>query len=309
MIKKIIILSAVLIMIVVVQAQGAFVDTYWGVRALGMGGAFTSVSNDANGPLYNIAGLANVVQKEVTFMGSRLFTGKEGVEIGANYVGYVHPMIKADYGAFSFAWSSNSVPGLRREDTFNIGYARHLNDVCRLDTDIVNLTAGINLKYLMQEVNFDEEDSLPNSEGGITGDIGLMAKFSNGISVGYSSKYIMPVDIGFEEEDIVSNVNVIGLSYYNDLLPMVNIPYFTVAMDILFRNDETSIRVGLESYVIDGKLALRAGGREEAFDIGFGYEFSFANNTKLIVDYALELPLQVEETMGSHFIGVSFRFP
>ncbi len=60
--------------------------------------------------------------------------------------------------------------------------------------------------------------------------------------------------------------------------------------------------------MIEGKLAIRAGGREEAFDLGFGYEFTFANNTKLIIDYALELPMEVEETMGSHFVGLSFRF-
>lgn len=33
---------------VIIKAEGAFVDTYWGVRALGMGGAFTAVANDSN---------------------------------------------------------------------------------------------------------------------------------------------------------------------------------------------------------------------------------------------------------------------
>ena len=70
------------------QVQAAFDDTYWGVRALGMGGAFTAVSNDANAPLYNVAGTAFVAQKEATLMGSRLFAGLEGVEVGANYAGY-----------------------------------------------------------------------------------------------------------------------------------------------------------------------------------------------------------------------------
>ena len=79
-------------------------------------------------------------------------------------------------------------------------------------------------------------------------------------------------------------------------------------MDLVFRDNETCLRVGVESYVLDEKLAIRLGGREEAFDIGFGYEFSFANESTLIIDYALELPMQVEESYGSHFIAVSFRF-
>ncbi|MFA7073928.1 MAG: hypothetical protein WC234_01925 [Endomicrobiaceae bacterium] len=307
--KKIIIITAVLMTMVIIKAEGAFVDTYWGVRALGMGGAFTSVANDSNAPLYNIAGIANAVQQEVTLMGSRLFTGLEGVEIGANYFGYIHPMANENYGAISFAWSSISTPGLRREDTFNAGYARYLNDVMRIDREIVNITGGVNIKYLVQEVKFDEDDSdLDNSKGAVTGDIGILAQFNNGISLGYSNKYITSPDIGFVYEDKVSNVNVIGISYYNDMVPVLRIPYFTIATDILMRDGETSVRVGLETYVIEGKLAIRAGGREEAFDLGFGYEFVFGNNTKLIIDYALELPMEVEETMGSHFVGLSFRF-
>jgi hypothetical protein len=118
--KKIIIITAVIMTMVIIKAEGAFVDTYWGVRALGMGGAFTAVANDSNAPLYNIAGTANATQQEVTLMGSRLFTGLEGVEIGANYFGYIHPM-REEYGTISFAWSSISTPGLRREDTFKCG--------------------------------------------------------------------------------------------------------------------------------------------------------------------------------------------
>ncbi|MBR3628529.1 MAG: hypothetical protein IKN42_06775 [Elusimicrobia bacterium] len=307
--KKILVFLLLIIMVAInQQVQAAFVDTYWGVRALGMGGAYTAVANDSNAPLYNIAGISFAAQKEVTLMGSRLFAGVEGVEIGANYLGYVHP-ISLEYGAVSFAWSSTSTPGLRREDTFNIGYARELNDIVNLDKEIVEISAGLNLKYLMQEVKFDEEDKdLSTSKGAMTADIGLLAMFSNGIGVGYSSKYLVPADIGYLEKDEVNNVNVLGLSYYNEELPYLKIPYFTIAMDVIFRDNETSIRAGVESYVIDGKLAIRLGGREEAFDIGFGYEFAFANETKLIIDYALELPLQVEESYGSHFISLSFRF-
>ena len=286
----------------------AFDDTYWGVRALGMGGAFTAVSNDANAPLYNVAGTAFAAQKEVTLMGSRLFAGLEGVEIGANYAGYVHP-ISANIGTISFAWSSISTPGLRREDTFNIGYARVLNDILRLDKEVVELSAGVNFKYLMQEVKFGvEETEFETYKGAATGDIGILAMFANGIGVGFSSKYIVPADIGFMEKDEVKNINVVGLSYYSDELPLIKIPYFTAALDVMFRDSETFIRAGVESYILDRKLAIRLGGREEAFDIGFGYEFAFANETKLIVDYAFELPLELEESYGSHFIALSFRF-
>lgn len=295
-------------MFISIQVQAAFVDTYWGVRALGMGGAYTAVGDDANAPLYNISGIAFATQQEVTLMGSRLFAGVEGVEIAANYFGYVYP-IAPEWGAIAVAWSSTSVPGLRREDTFNFGYARMLNDIMRIDNEFVELSAGVNLKYLMQETKFDEEDAdLDSSKGAMTADIGVMAKFANGIGIGYSSKYLVPADIGYLEKDEVKNVNVLGLSYYNDMLPYVKIPYFTVAADIVFRDNDTFLKMGAETYLIDGRLALRLGGRKEAFDFGFGYSFLFGNDTALTVDYAFELPFEIEESYGSHFISLSFSF-
>ena len=292
-----------------VNIEAAFVDTYWGVRALGMGGAFTSIADDANAPLYNIAGIANVSKREVTLMGSRLFTGLDGVEIGANYLGFIYPFVDDKWGALSFAWSSLGTPALARYDTFSVGYGRRLNDIFKINTDILNLSAGINLKYLMQEINFDETDSdLSSDKGAITGDIGLLAQFTNGIKLGYSSKYITRPDIGYVEKDEVSNINVIGIGYYTDEIPYIKIPTFTADLDVIFIDGETKIRVGLESYVLNNTLAIRLGGREEAFNVGFGYEFSFVNESKLIIDYALEIPLEVEESYGSHFIAVSFRF-
>ena len=305
-------LVALLLLTIVVamsqQVYAAFEDTYWGVRALGMGGAFTAVANDANAPLYNIAGIANCGQKEITLMGSRLFAGLEGVEIAANYLGAVYP-ISEDWGSVSFAWSSLSTPGLSRYDTFNLGYARRVNDILEVDEDLVVLSAGLNIKYLRQEINFDEEDSdLSDSKGAVTGDIGLLATFGNGLRLGFSSKYLTAPDMGYEEKDSVSNMNVIGIGYFTELLPYVNIPTFTADLDVILIDDEVKFRIGLESYVLDDKLGIRLGGREEAVNIGFGYEFIFANDATLIVDYAFELPFEIEESYGSHFLSLSFRF-
>ncbi|WP_372518821.1 hypothetical protein, partial [Candidatus Ruminimicrobiellum ovillum] len=83
---------------------------------------------------------------------------------------------------------------------------------------------------------------------------------------------------------------------------------FTADFDLIFIDGETKFRIGLESYILDDKLGIRLGGREEAFDIGFGYEFTFLNDSTLAIDYAFELPFEIEESYGSHFIALSFRF-
>lgn len=306
--KKVVALLLLALVALNVNIEAAFVDTYWGVRALGMGGAFTSIADDANAPLYNIAGIANVSKREVTLMGSRVFA-VEGVEIGATYLGYVQPLGEK-YGAVSFAWSSLSNLGVRREDSFNFGYARRINDLISLDTDIVTLSVGANAKYLLQETKFDEEADryLNYSKGAFTGDIGVLAWFSNGIGIGYSNKYMIPADIGYLEKDYVKNMNVVGVSYYNEELPYIKLPYFTIATDVIFRDKETTLRAGMESRFFEKKLAIRLGGREEAYNIGFGYEFAFLSNSKLVINYAFEMPVKVEKSYGSHFFSLSFKF-
>src|SRR5882724_3034356 len=58
------------------SAQAAFVDTGWGARPVGMGGAFTAIADDSNAPLYNPAGLVQVQWNELSAMYSRLFSGQ-----------------------------------------------------------------------------------------------------------------------------------------------------------------------------------------------------------------------------------------
>ncbi|MBI4423955.1 MAG: hypothetical protein HY554_09525, partial [Elusimicrobia bacterium] len=57
-----------------------------GARALAMGGAFYSISDDATAPAWNPAGLAFVQRKEITTMQATLFADTK-----YNYFGYAHP--------------------------------------------------------------------------------------------------------------------------------------------------------------------------------------------------------------------------
>src|SRR6185436_19321357 len=65
----------VLLAVATAPLQAAFEDTGWGARPVGMGGAFTAISDDSNAPLYNPAGLVQVQWNEVSAMYSRLFSG------------------------------------------------------------------------------------------------------------------------------------------------------------------------------------------------------------------------------------------
>lgn len=290
------------------NAYALFDSTYWGVRPLGMGGAFTAVADDANAPMYNVAGTATMEKAEVTGTSAKLFTGMEGVDMSADYIGVVYPIGKK-WGSVSAAWSYFGDTGIRREDTVNVGYARTLNDLGIWDK--MDLSIGVAGKYVRQEVDFSESSfgGGKDSQDGVTMDMGVLARFPYGISAGFSSKYMTRPDVGFFSEDKIPAMNVIGLAYYSEELPLLKIPKFTLAADYEIRSgDEDMIKVGAESKVIDGSLSLRAGGWKEQINFGAGYAVQFGES-KLMIDYAFGLPIDVQETTGSHFLSLTFRFP
>src|SRR5438045_1286820 len=94
-------------------SQAAFLDTGWGARPVGMGGAFTAIADDSNAPLYNPAGLVQIQWNEVSAMYSRLFsgltlysgnatTGGDTVHLDQSYVAFVSRASR--YGSFGVSW-------------------------------------------------------------------------------------------------------------------------------------------------------------------------------------------------------------
>lgn len=304
-------LTAVIITIVLLftgNAHALFNSTYWGVRPLGMGGAFTAVADDANAPVYNIAGTATMKKPEATVTSAKLFTGMEGVDMSADYVGMVYP-ISEQWGSVSAAWSYFGNTGIEREDSVNIGYARTLNDLGIWSG--MDLSVGIVGKYIRHEVDFSESQrgGGKESKDALTMDIGILARFPYGISFGFSSKYMTRPDIGFFYEDKVPSMNVIGLGYYSEELPIIKIPKFTLAADYQIRSGDNDLfKIGAESRVVNGSLALRLGGWREQINFGAGYALKFGESI-LMIDYAFGLPIDVQETTGSHFVSLTFRLP
>src|SRR5215471_1187387 len=99
--------------------HAAFLDSGWGARPVGMGGAFTAIADDSNAPLYNPAGLVQVQWNEVSAMYSRLFsgnstTGGDTVHIDQGYLSYVSRASK--YGSFGVSWANFNTSSLYRED-------------------------------------------------------------------------------------------------------------------------------------------------------------------------------------------------
>jgi hypothetical protein len=295
------------------SVYAAFEDSGWGVRPLGMGGAFAAIADDANGQLYNPAGLATVQQKEFSLMSAMLYTGLDTVNIGQNYLGYVHPL-NEKFGTLGIAWGAISSPNLYREDTAAIGYGRTMNDIVKIRN--LDISLGVNVKYLKHEYTLDIRTvndpvfAHGNSAAATTGDAGILVEWVNtGLNFALASRNITSPDVGLNSPDIVYTENVFAVSHYAPTLPYLRLPHFTSALDIVSRNTNTDLRLGAESRFYNGAFAIRAGGSQEDVTFGLGYEISLSGNSKIIVDYSFAWPLQIQDTTGSHRIGLTIRFP
>ncbi|MEF3280905.1 MAG: PorV/PorQ family protein [Elusimicrobiota bacterium] len=75
---------------------GAFLNYGVGARALGMGGAFFAISDDATASYWNPAALSLVERKEFSFMQAQMFE-----QTTLNFIGYVQPTAsKGTFGIF-----------------------------------------------------------------------------------------------------------------------------------------------------------------------------------------------------------------
>jgi hypothetical protein len=305
--KKILWYSLFLSMLCSTNLFAAFKDAGWGARPLGMGGAFTAVANDANAALFNPAGLAQSTQPEISFMSARLFTGLEGVDLGMNYLSYVQPL-RQEKDSLAVTWASLSSAGLYREDTACISYGRAMGSE--------NSAFGLSLKALRQEYDLDirsandpvfSDGSIKN---GFTADVGFLTRLPDaGLTFALASKNITSPDMGLKTAELLPTENVLGIAYYQDQLPVLGLPYFTAALDIVNRDRQTDYRFGVETWLLDGAFAIRAGAHAQEVTCGLGYEIKIGKETKLIMDYAFALPLEIEETSGSHRMALTLRLP
>jgi hypothetical protein len=132
--------------------DGAFATMGVGARALGMGGAFSTIADDATSTYWNPAGLGFMMKRHVTFMYADLY----GLGLINNgYVAYGSP--DAGNGAAGFSWiitraeleSRLKHEKMYTENTFMATYARRFSSV---------VSAGVNAKFLLVSSDLEKGD-------------------------------------------------------------------------------------------------------------------------------------------------------
>ncbi|NLJ61169.1 MAG: UPF0164 family protein [Firmicutes bacterium] len=262
-------------------------DIGMGARALGMGGAFVAIADDANAIYYNPAGLTYVEGRDVTSLYSSLLGA--GNYLGAGYaqknlgVGVVSLMStvteRDEYGnpGNSFGYRESGLMGgyAGKFGMFSLGGSVKLYSQAAPGNKGFGITADIGAL-----------GDLPSIEGLKMGEIRVGAVARNFIgAVKYESGHSDPFDPVF----------VMGLS-------MKPIEKLTVALDFNITN--TTGHVGAE-YLIIPEVAVRAGGI-----------FTENGNTRLTAgagfsyqDFRVDYAYQTHQALpDSHWLSLGISF-
>jgi len=305
-----------------------FLNNDFSPRALGMGGAFVAVADDAYGPDYNPAGLGQIKYPEASAM---YLSGFDDASLGGLHFGMLLPNVGfAKYARPAFGISlisssagdityrpldANEYPGQERTLKAQQDYALTLTfaekffvgDIIleKLRFEDIEQFYGVNVKYVRSTL---VEDYTAN---GVAGDFGYLLKHNpSGISFGVSFNNLGSGMKYIDETTKMPSVARAGLSW---LLPSLYEHQLRLAGEADFHLNEDSLvyRLGAE-YTFDRYVALRIGyiGHEDnpAFTLGMSLKYD-----DMSIDVAGTMGGEVyDTTMASfnyRFSGLAYKGP
>ena len=289
-----------------------FLEIEVGSRAIGMGGAFVAIANDATAIYWNPAGIARLPRSEAILIHTNWLVGTNfdfvGVVVPMGYLGSIAVNV------ISLSTDEMEVRTVQRPEgtgekfsygdlSAGLSYAKNLTD---------RFSIGVNAKYISQRIWHMKAK-------GVAFDIGTLFKTRfNGLMIGMCISNF-GASMKMEGKDVFVNYDEapqfggsndkIPAFKKTDKFPLPLLFRVGVAMDILksgssrltiaadaaHPNDNTEyINMGME-YVFNKNIALRFGYKnlftldtEEGFTAGFGTKFKLTGGIALKIDYAYQ---------------------
>ncbi len=260
-----------------------------GARALAMGGAFTSLADDATAVFYNPAGLASLDRRQVSFMHMTMLEGAS-----FDYAGYAHP--DSALGGFGIAYLHLGTDDIiRRRDFVEIGrfdYATSLVLLSYGGAVMNDLNLGASAKVLHQSL-------ADFSDYGVGLDFGAHGRVYRDVFAGLMIRDLIPpsIELGATSETVPLSV-IGGLSWRGiDVTEQVS----AVAVVELEKTEDRSVKIhaGIEG-IVDGSYALRLGYDRDNVSLGVGAAYRGFK-----IDYAYKF---IDYVGDSHRFSLSYLF-
>ncbi|OGS35812.1 MAG: hypothetical protein A2506_00120 [Elusimicrobia bacterium RIFOXYD12_FULL_66_9] len=220
-------------------------------RAMALGRAYVALAEGSDALTWNPAGLAATQQREIAFSYLRYIQGvKTDISLFPGYIGYAHPMGRTTWGA-NFAYM--------RDEGFDV---RDANGVPQQDSN-VGVRNGFGTLGMARSFWYEKlflgaslrtvhEDIAGSTSDTMVGDLGVILKPTNMLSLGFSLQ-----NIGASSRDIARVTRGGAALRLND---------FMTASVELNKASDSGARLGLggefqlpEEYLDFGQITLRLG--------------------------------------------------
>lgn len=313
--------SMLLVLCFLCPSEAAFRDSFSGAKSVAMGGAYTALADEIDGALVNPAGLSMIKGQQIAATTAALYVGlSDDSFISQNIVGYAYQQRKAGVVA-GVVWKRLGAGGLYSENVLAFSLARTFSfsglppsktpGGFRLGGHRGTLSFGATLKLMNWDsaptVGADGRvvEDLPGWRG-FSFDIGFVIWPSENIPVAIALHNVNRPNIASESSKIgeeLPRATRMGVAAVGENV--------TWAIDMILRDSQIDLRVGLERQTYSENLFLRAGFSLE--NLAWGANLTFGAGYKpsdsMRFDYAFVYPMNtILNTFGSHRVSVVYDF-
>jgi len=271
-------------------------------RVVGLGNAWTSISDDATGLTFNPSGVSFIEGKSIVFSYTKPYLGLGDLNNG--YIGVGFPIKEF--------LSCGVYLNIFGEDIYSERILGFVIGFKQLILEKQYLSIGVSVKNMSKGVssNADVEAnpffSAKREVSGLGFDVGILYRILDVGSFGISVLNVNQPNISFVDEDKVLMKIKVGVSYYimKELLTALDFNYF---------DSNYTINLGGEYKILKTGLVARIGGEIGSLDYkrvncGIGYEFEPKGMGLILnIDYGFKFPLGFIENYGTHIVSLSLK--
>jgi PGF-pre-PGF domain-containing protein len=295
-------------LVVALSVTSVAADLFPGSRAMGLGGAFSALGDDAWGAWWNPASILRAGRPLIGTEYTSLYPNMDEATLHYAALSYLQPLSR-------FVALAVGAQYLTTADLYSEGEAR-LTFAFRPGYFPVSL--GFTGRYLFRRFESNEftwYDPLFAAYGmegkGIGLDAGLQAELGSFVTIAGTAMNLLQPDLGLETEEAAPMRYSLGAAFYPRFItPSLQVDYSSrnIGGDM-----DLTASAGFEKWLGQSTTwGLRAGytyrvsGRSH--EISAGFSARTEGSIPMQFDYAVSMPLNdLSSTWGRHRVGLSFR--